>query len=204
MVSPRLTDHPGDESGVNRAVTPLVAVVLLVGLTVVLAASVTAASVGYAAELRERAPTVSQSAAEYERYAAGGGRYADHVIRLTHLAGDTLTVADLELVVDASDACGKVGRLVNVPIAGDDPVPTERYVRGDDVFDNSYNAVEGPIGTGDVDDDGEWSAGETAQFRLASGDCPLRDGDRLTVRVVHAPTNAVLVAETIRVRSGSR
>jgi FlaG/FlaF family flagellin (archaellin) len=182
----------------RRAVTPVVGVVLLVGCTLLLAATVSVAAVGVAGDLTTPVPTVSQASGEYDRYAAGGGRYTEQVIRITHVAGDTLTVADIELVVDASDACGKVGRLVNLPVEGDDPRPTSRYVRGDDIFDNSANSVEGPIGTGDVDDDGEWSAGETAQFRLSTAECPLAPGEEVTVRVVHVPTESVVIEAPVR------
>lgn len=182
----------------ERGVTPVVGVVLLVGLTLLLAASVSVAAVGVAGDLTNPAPTVSQASGEYDRYAAGGGRYTEQVIRITHEAGDTLTVSDLELAVDASDACGKAGRLVNFPIEGDDPRPASRYVRGDDIFDNSANSVEGPIGTGDVDDDGEWSAGETVQFRLSTSECPLASGEEVTVRVVHVPTESVVIKAPIR------
>lgn len=179
--------------------TPVVGVVLLVGLVLVLATAVSAATVAAAGDLTDPAPTVAQASGEYDRYGAGGGRYTEQVIRVTHVAGDTLSVANLELAVDASDACGKTGRLVNLPVAGDDPRPTSEYVRGEDIFDNAANAVEGPIGTGDVDDDGEWSAGETAQFRLSTSECPLEPGEHITVRVVHTPTNAVVVTQSIRV-----
>jgi FlaG/FlaF family flagellin (archaellin) len=175
-----------------------VGVVLLVGLTLLLAASVSVAAVGVAGDFAEPAPTVSQTSGEYDRYAAGGGRYTEQVIRITHESGDTLTVSDLEIAVDASDACGKAGRLVNLPVEGDDPQPTARYVRGDDIFDNSANSVEGPIGTGDVDDDGEWSAGETVQFRLSTSECPLASGEEVTVRVVHVPTESVVIEARIR------
>ncbi|MDS0283549.1 type IV pilin [Haloarcula onubensis] len=189
---------PSPRRSTDRALSPVVGVVLLVGLTLVLAATVSATAVGLTDELTGAAPVVSQSSGTYERYAAGGGRYDEQVVRLTHEGGDTLTVSDLELVVDATDACGQTGRLVNLPIEGDDPRPTSRYVRGDDVFDNAANSVEGPIGTGDVDDDGEWSAGETAQFRLATRACRLDPGDSVVVRLVHTPTDAVVVDQRIR------
>lgn len=183
----------------DRATSPVVGVALLVGIALVLAATVSATALAFADDLAGPAPTVSQASGEYDRYATGGGRYTGQVIRVTHRGGSTLTVADLELAVDATDACGHSGRLVNLPIPGDDPRPTSRYVRGDDIFDNSANAVEGPIGTGDVDDDGEWSAGETAQFRLATGACRLTGGDTVTVRIVHTPTESVVVTALIRV-----
>jgi len=181
----------------DRALSPVVGVVLLVGLTLLLAATVSVTALSYGDELTEPAPTVAQSSGTYDRYAAGGGRYDEQVVRITHEGGDTLTVADFELVVDASDACGKTGRLVNLPAEGDDPRPTSEYVRGDDVFDNAADSVEGPIGTGDVDDDGEWSAGETAQFRLATRACSVGRGETFTVRVVHTPTDTVVVTHRL-------
>ena len=182
----------------ERALTPVIGVVLLLGVALLLAATVSVTALGYAERLSQPAPTVAQSSGEYDRYAGGGGRYTEQVVRITHVAGDTLTVADLEIVVDATEACGKTGRLVELPVAGDDPRPTSRYVRGDDVFDNSADAVEGPIGTGDVDDDGEWSAGETAQFRLAASECRLQPGETITVRVVHTPSDGVVMEATVR------
>lgn len=182
----------------DRALSPVVGVVVLVGLTLVLAVTVSATAMGFTDELTGPAPTVAQSSGTYDRYAAGGGRYDEQVVRITHEGGDTLTVANLELVVDASDACGQTGRLVNLPAEGDDPRPTSRYVGGDDIFDNSANSVEGPIGTGDVDDDGEWSAGETAQFRLATRACRVDSGDTLVVRIVHTPTGTTVVDQPIR------
>ena len=182
----------------GRAVSPVVGVVLVVGITLLLAATASATALGFADELTAPAPTVAQSSGTYERYASGGGRYTEQVVRITHGGGDTLSVADIAIVVDATDACGKTGRLVNLPAEGDDPRPTSEYVRGDDIFDNAANSVEGPIGTGDVDDDGEWSAGETAQFRLARRACRVDSGDRLVVRLVHTPTDAVVADQPIR------
>ncbi|WP_324663865.1 type IV pilin [Haloarcula sediminis] len=181
----------------DRAVSPVVGSAVLVALALVLAATASATALGFADGLAAPAPTVAQSSGTYDRYAVGGGRYTGQVVRVTHEGGDTLTVADIELVVDASGACGQTGRLVNLPAEGDDPRPASRYVRGDDIFDNSANSVEGPIGTGDVDDDGEWSAGETAQFRLATRACRVDSGDRLVVRIVHAPTDTVVVDQRI-------
>lgn len=182
----------------QRAVSSVVAVVLLLGLTVAIAGSVSAFALGYADDVTASVPTVAHSSGEYETYRTGGGRYTAQVVRVAHLGGETLRVRELEIVLDASDACGKIGRLVNLPADGDDLRPTTEYVRGADIFDNSYDAVEGPIGTGDVDDDGEWTAGETAQFRVSTSECSLDSGDRLVVRVVHAPTNSIVIEERIR------
>jgi len=175
----------------DRGLTPVVGVLLLVAVTLLLAAGISATVIGTSTELREPPPTVAQTSGEYERYANGGGRYTEQVIRITHLAGEALTVADIKIAVDA---CGKSGRLVNLPASGGDPRPTGEYVRGDDVFDNSYDSVTGPIATG-----GEWSAGETGEFRLATGECGLSNGETATVRVVHSPTGSVVIKEQITV-----
>ena len=184
-------DRVPDATG-NRGLTPVVGVLLLVALTLVLAATVSATVLRTTTELTEPAPTVAHASGEYERYQNGGGRYTEQVIRITHLAGESVTVADIEIAIDASTACRKSGRLVNLPASGGDPRPTDEYVRGDDVFDNSYGSVTGPLATG-----GEWTAGETGEFRLATSECRLEDGEGVTVRVVHVPTASVVIEESV-------
>ncbi|SEN47660.1 flagellin (archaellin), FlaG/FlaF family [Halorientalis persicus] len=173
----------------SRAVTPVVSNVLLVATVVVLAATISVLALGFTEETTETGPVVGESSGNLvtqEGYDGG-------IVRLNHIAGDTLTVSNLEIVVDAQDACDKTGRLVNLPASGGDPVPTSKFVRGDDVFDNSYNSVGGPIGEAR----GEWEAGETATFRLAKSECQLDNGDEIIVRVVHTPTNSVVIKETL-------
>ncbi|RSD35904.1 MAG: hypothetical protein CI952_658, partial [Methanohalophilus sp.] len=89
------------------------------------------------------------------------------------------------------------GTLHNFPIEGDDPNPTSEYVSGDDVFDNSHNSIEGSIGTGDVDDDGMWSTGEYVMFRIPSTEVYLNSGDAVYVKIIHTPTNTVIIEETL-------
>jgi FlaG/FlaF family flagellin (archaellin) len=176
----------------TRASATVVAVVMMFGVTVVLAGSVSAAVFGQLGELNDPAPLVVQSGGEYDTYAVGGGRYTKQVIRLRHIAGHSLDVRNIEIVVDARDACGKSGRLGNFPIPGDDPRPTRLYVEGDDIFDNSHNSVEGPIGAGG---NGQWDVGEIVQFRIATSECQLQ-GD-ITVRVVHIPTKEIVISQRI-------
>jgi len=173
----------------ERAVTSVVSAVLLVAVVVVLVATISTYVFGLSERIEEPAPTVGQSSGELVRDVAGGD---DQIVRLEHVAGDTLRIADLEIVVDATDACGKRGRLVDLP---DNAVGygTPDAIEGDDIFDDS--SPDG--GQLDTSADGAWTAGETARFRLASSDCRLESGDSITVRVVHRPTGAVVVRETL-------
>jgi FlaG/FlaF family flagellin (archaellin) len=177
----------------SRASATVIGTVLLVAVVVVLSATAATYILGASGDTPRPAPTVAQSSGEFVPQAGDSGG----VVRITHLGGDTLTVSALEIVVDAQASCGKVGRLVNLPAPGGDPRPTSEFVRGDDIFDNSYNSVSGPIGEDGVSVDGEWSSGETATFRLASTECSLASGETITVRVVHTPTNTVIIRESL-------
>ncbi|WP_257627701.1 type IV pilin [Haloplanus salinarum] len=177
----------------SRASSAVIGNVLLIAIVVVLAATASAYLFGATDGSPDPAPTVAQSTGEFVPQDGNDGG----VVRITHRGGDTLRVADLEIVVDAQAVCGKVGRLVNLPASGGDPQPTSEFVRGDDVFDNSFNSVTGPIGEDGRTVDGRWSSGETATFRLAGTECRLTSGESITVRVVHTPTNAVVIKQTL-------
>lgn len=161
----------------------------MVAIVVTLAATISTFALGYADELRSPAPVVGESSGELVPQEGDSGG----IVRVTHLGGDTLQASNLEIVVDAREACGKTGRLVNLPASGGDPRPEDEYVSGDDVFDNSYNSVGGPIGEAG----GRWDAGETSSFRIAKSECELDQGETITVRVVHTPTNSVVIEETL-------
>lgn len=176
----------------SRGISSVVATILLVAVVVVLAATLSVFVFGVADDVDEAAPTVAQSSGGLVTQDGDSGG----IVRLTHEGGDSLTASNLEIVVDAREACGKMGRLVNLPAEGGDPNPTDEYVHGDDVFDNSHNSVGGPIGEAG----GEWEAGETATFRLAKSECPLESGDTITVHVVHTPTNSVVIEQTLTAR----
>lgn len=161
----------------------------MVAVVVTLAATISMFALGFADDVNQSAPIVGQSSGEL----VPQDRDTGGTVKITHIAGDTLSASNLEIAVNARDACGKSGRLVNLPASGGDPVPTSEYVHGDDIFDNSYNSVGGPIGVAG----GQWQAGETAIFRLASSECELNSGESITVRVVHTPTNSVVINQIL-------
>lgn len=167
----------------SRAVSSVIATILMVAIVVILAATVSVFTLGIADDINRPGPLVAQSSGEL----VSGG--TNQIVRLTHIAGDSLTVSNLEIVVDAQDACGGKSRIVNLPT---NTLGPENY-NGDDIFD--YFSPDG--GQLDTSADGTWEPGETASFRLASGECELNSDDKITVRVIHTPTRSVVIQESL-------
>jgi FlaG/FlaF family flagellin (archaellin) len=158
----------------------------MTAIVVILAVTVSVFTLGVADEITQPGPVVGQSSGEllYDRPGSN-----DQIVQLTHIAGDSVDVSKLEIAVDATAACGKQSRIVNLPT---NTLGSANY-NGDDIFD--YFSPDG--GQLDTSADGTWSAGETATFRLASTECELNEGDTLTIRVVHTPTQSVIIEETL-------
>lgn len=170
----------------DRAATPVVGVVLLVGLTVLLA-SVAAATVGFESARREPAPQVRLDA----ELSATDGWPEGQRLRLVHEGGDTLAVADLAVVV-AFERTGARARLSGFPtrrLVGE-------HVRGADLFDRTYAGVDGELDAAHTDE--RWTAGEAASVRIAQNELDVRSGDRAAVRVIHRPSGAQLVRVEVR------
>ena len=180
----------------SRAAAPVVATILLIAVVAVLSATISATLLGAGSELREPAPNVAQSSGAFvEQDGFDGG-----VVEITHLAGDTVAVADLEIAIDATDACGERERLVNLP--EDDGNAAGRFadanVESGDIGESIVSGGFGAdLGVLDSRTSNEFTAGSSVRFRLAGTDCPVDPGDRVVVRVVHVPSNAVLVTKRL-------
>lgn len=168
----------------------MIGVILVVALVVVLAGVVGAYALGLADDLKNPAPNVAESEGEL---VAGG---SDQFVRIEHVAGDSVRVSEIEIVVDATDACGKRSRLVELPTntIGNFSYSPKNY-EGADIFDD-YSPDDGEL---EESADGIWTAGETIQFRLASShdECPTDSGETLTVEIVHVPSNTIIVETTL-------
>lgn len=170
--------------GSDRAATPVVGVVLLVGLAVLLA-SVAVAAVGFDRARPEQTPQVDLDA----DLSATDGWPDGQRLRLVHEGGDTLTVADLAVVVEF-ERTGAHARLSGFPTRR----LTEDRRRGADLFDRTYAGVDGALDA--VHTDGQWTAGETASVRIAQNELDVRPGERATVRVVHEPSGMPILRAT--------
>lgn len=171
-------------TGGRRGVSPVVGVVLLVGLTAVLAAGVGVAAVGFAPA--EPAPQVAVSAS----VDATDGWPDGQRLVLIHEGGAAVPVESLAFVVEIPRVDARA-RLVGFPTR----MLSAEHVRGDDVFDNGYAGVDGAADAATTD--GQWAAGERVAFRIAQGEVDLRSGDRVRVQIISEPANAVLAREAV-------
>ncbi|RCU47651.1 type IV pilin [Haloplanus salinus] len=181
-----------DGSGRSRASSTVIGNVLLIAVVVVLAGTASAYVFGVTDGSPDPAPTVAQSTGELVPQAGNDGG----IVRITHRGGDTLRVADIEVAVDATDACGKRGRLVDLPVDGfGGNAIGSSNIEGDDIFDERPSYLGGP----DPGALGQstYTSDERLRFRIPERDCSIDDGARVTVRVVHTPTNAVVVERTL-------
>jgi flagellin-like protein len=139
----------------RRAVSPVVGVVLLLVLTVALAAVVTAAglgAVGVVPDVGGRADLSLAVDAEADR------------LTLRHRAGEPLDVGRLTVRV----------RVAGTPLRHQPPVP----------FFAAQGFRSGPTGPFNAAADPRWTAGEVASLRLASTNGPtIAPGDRVVVDV---------------------
>ncbi|WP_436911160.1 type IV pilin [Halosimplex marinum] len=181
--TPRAPTRPSRRS--DRAASPVVGVVVLVGVTVLLASTVVAA-VGLDRARPQPAPQVSLDA----ELSATDGWPDGQRLRIVHEGGDTLSVADLAVVV-AFERTGDRARLSGFPTGR----LTDEHRRGADLFDRTYAGVDGALDA--TQTDGRWTAGETATVRIAQGELDVRPGDRATVRVVHREAGAVLAERVV-------
>lgn len=154
----------GTNSGMARGLSPVVGVVVLVALAVLLSASIGV-----------MAPTLGSepppSATLTTTVDADTGRIA-----ITHRGGETLTVSELEVLVEIDG-----NELHHQP-----PVP----------FFSARGFVSGPTGPFNSASDDAWRAGETAAVRIAGTNEPGLSRDvSVTVRLVIE--GAVVYEETV-------
>lgn len=143
----------------DRALSPVVAVVALVGVTVVLTAAVAAGTVALADE-NSRTPLDDRSTARVAFSLA----VSDDTVALRHEGGPPLSVRRLRLRVEVD----------GTPLRHQPPVP----------FFAARGFRSGPTGPFNAAADGTWSAGERASFAVAGTNDPsLADGRRVTVTV---------------------
>ena len=165
---------------------------------VILATTVSVFALGFVDDVSQPAPVVGQSAGTLEPNPPGTGSDSG-LVSIRHEAGDTIRTVDMKVIVDATDACGKRGRLVNLPVDGYGGKAIGAVnIEGDDIFDERPPYFGGPEYS--ALHRATYSAGDEIRFRIPNTDCQIRDGDRVTVRVVHTPTNSVIIKRTLTAR----
>ena len=177
----------------SRAVSPVVSTVLLVAIVIILAASVSPFILGLADDVPEPAPNVVDSAATYER--GSGGGCGNNIVRLTHNGGDTVRLSDTKTIVRLPDSGGKRATITGFPVSTTTLDPAD-YTDPDNIL-TTGSCVGGEAANGGT---GGWSAGSSFSFRLNKGDGDIDLGDTIEIRVVHEPSDAIIVRHAIRVQ----
>ncbi|ELZ52587.1 MULTISPECIES: type IV pilin [Halorubrum] len=179
----------------SRGVTSVVSTVLLVAIVVVLSATLSAFAAGVADDLRNPGPYVSQSGGQL----AVQDGYDGGTVRVTHVSGDPVPVEEMEIAIDASDACGERERLIRLPEGGNSSgsFADSNVASGsiDESIVSGGNRVD--LGVLDSRTTNRFAAGSFLQFRLTGESCSLAEGDRVVVSVVHVPSGSVVIRQEL-------
>lgn len=180
----------------NRAVSPVITTILMVAIVVILAATTSVFVLGIGESVQDPGPNIAESSGEF----VAGGDGDQQVVRITHVAGDTVNVENLEIKVSAPD-CNEQVRLVDFPGDGYFSYTlADENIEGNDDFISQGFAAEnqGPIY---VEEDNQWTAGETVSFRITVGECDFRKPgiERLEVTVIHTESDKILIEERFSV-----
>jgi flagellin-like protein len=181
----------------DRAATPVIATILMVAIVIILAIVISTFTLGLAENFNEPAPIVGQTSGEFVPGAN------EQVVRITHVAGDSVPVEEIEIIVRASgpgDDLPLEARLVDLPSDGFGTKIDDTNIEGDDFLDQGTDTDDQVIV---VEDSNIWEVGDTIQFVIAVGEADFRDeddpnfeedkeADELEVIIVHTPSNSIL------------
>ncbi|WP_311171239.1 type IV pilin N-terminal domain-containing protein [Halobellus ordinarius] len=180
----------------SRAISYVIATILLVGIVVILAATISTVMFGFTDELREPAPNVAQSDGEFLPQDGNSGG----IVKITHVSGDPLTISEIEISVRAECSDGtRRGRIVNLPAGSGNAIrESDGQIEGDNIFDERSlnlidNNVAGVDNGGALLQGGQFTAGDVILFRIPDSKCSLTQGSEVSVEIVHKPSQAVVV-----------
>ena len=190
--------HSGNRE--RRAVSPVVAVVLMVAIVVVIAASVGWVGLGFSEQLREPAPNVAESNGELRTQEG----YDGGVVRITHVAGDSVQVSNIEIAVtvDGTEETQRA-RIQNLPATavnfGFEGFSNANLEQGDESFisKGTYSSTW-DIGALHETNSNTLSAGSSFEFRINGyTGIELSSGDRVTVRIIHTPSDSIIIRQDL-------
>jgi len=184
----------------DRAVTPVIATILMVAVVVILSATASVFFFDVTEDINEPAPNVADTTGAFE----AGGNLDQQVVQITHIAGEDVAVEEMEIVVRASGpTLDTEARLVDLP--------TDSYfstaidstnIQGDgsiiDTRSSAPNQIIVPA------DSNIWGAGDTIQFRISVSGADFRDSaqgdpneaEELEVIIIHTPSDAIISENT--------
>lgn len=120
----------------SRAVSSVVATVLMVAVVVTLSATVSGFAFGVTDDIEQPGPNVGQSSGELLAFEDDSD---EQIVRITHIAGDSITVSNIEISVRAECKDGtKQGRIVNLPAEDGNDIDEnddgQSQIEGENIF----------------------------------------------------------------------
>ncbi|WP_435332927.1 type IV pilin N-terminal domain-containing protein [Haloarchaeobius sp. TZWWS8] len=159
----------------ERGVSSVVSTVLLVGVVLIMAVTTTVYALNFTDEKREPSP---QMHATMDPVSASDG-----ALVVETSGGDPLEMTNLEVVIRSDQAGGQV-RLVDLPGSGGSLDASN--------MEGNTSMVDGSSASGELTAAGGADGMLTAGDRLAVNLTAVDQGDRVTVLIVHTPTNSVI------------
>ncbi|ATU08277.1 type IV pilin [Methanohalophilus portucalensis] len=170
----------------EKAVSPVVGIMLMIAITIVL--GVTLIFFATAFEIEEPAPFVAHSSGELISHHVDG-LAKDQFVYIYHNGGDPINVSDIEIMVNATEVSGNQAVIFDLPV--ENSLGKENIEGESEMIDKSPDGIAGAI------KEPEFSTGELIMFRINSGSCSLEKGDQITVKIIHTPTNTIVIEETL-------
>lgn len=185
----------------DRAVTPIIATILMLAIVVILSATVSTFTLDITEGINEPAPNVADTTGEFK---PGSN---SQTVQITHIAGDSVNVENIEIIVRASGpGVNEEVRLVDLPGDGffSGSLDDSNIDGNENLISQGFRSTEIIV----VDDTNVWSAGTTIQFEINANNGPGSadfrespsgpDADRLEVVIVHTPSNSIISEHTFR------
>jgi len=178
----------------ERGVAPVIAVLLMAAVALVLAA-VVAFVLSLGEETEESAPVV---ATELDRGTVDSNVEGNERVSILHESGDTVPISELRIITEAQcfdettlTSTTERGELVNLPadFGGID----DENIEGAEIFETAPQAGEAPL----AGDDEAWRSGERLLFQIADDECSIQSSSRITVEVIHEPSNSRITSESL-------
>lgn len=181
-----------------RGVSSVISVILMVAVVAILSAVASVAVLDVSEDINEPAPQVAQSAGELITNEPGTGS-SGGIIKIKHIAGDSVTVSKIEIVVQAEcDDGTKQGRIVNLPAGKFNAIrQADGQIEGNNIFDESSlntlaGEVDGASDGGALLHNEEYTAGDSIIFRIDQS-CVIKSGNSVSVQVIHTPSDAIII-----------
>ncbi len=179
----------------KKAVSPAIGVLLVILLVLILA-QVLLLTVSKEAKNIEKPPfSATIQGRLLEKYEQGYG-WITQIVELLHVAGDPIPVSQIKIKVEIY----RKGTLEAQETFWGFPCnPSEIKYTGDDIISRS-NRDANYFGELKKGSDDIWSAGEKIGFRIKKSGFTLQEGDIVIVRVLHIPTNLVIIQQQLEVK----